>query len=111
MANEAESELYPKLCECGGEMVYVRDHGRVFSHCARCTPVVKVDVSKLNQPFEVGTVRGPYTCGNGTNPEGGVQFLVKSEGGWVPFIEARHEVAKARQAAESYAKEITGKKG
>lgn len=31
----------PKRCECGGKMVYVRDFGRIFSHCDTCTPVVR----------------------------------------------------------------------
>jgi hypothetical protein len=36
------TEKLPKKCECGGTMKYVRDFGRVFSHCLKCTPVVKV---------------------------------------------------------------------
>lgn len=32
----------PKLCKCGGKMLYTRDHGRIFSCCDTCTPVVKV---------------------------------------------------------------------
>ena len=32
----------PKRCECGGEMAYEIDFGRVFSWCKSCTPVVKV---------------------------------------------------------------------
>lgn len=37
----------PKKCSCGGRMEYAFDFGRVFSVCASCTPVVRVDVSKL----------------------------------------------------------------
>ncbi len=32
----------PTTCDCGGRMVYDRTHGRVWSHCDTCTPVVRV---------------------------------------------------------------------
>jgi hypothetical protein len=32
----------PRKCECGGKMMYDYDFGRVWSWCAKCTPVVKV---------------------------------------------------------------------
>lgn len=37
----------PSRCECGGRMSYDYDFGRVFSHCLKCTPVIKVDVDRL----------------------------------------------------------------
>lgn len=30
----------PKLCECGGKMLYEFDFGRVWSCCDTCSPVV-----------------------------------------------------------------------
>lgn len=58
-------------------------------------------------PFPPGTVRGPYTCGKGNDPQGGVQFLVQTKSGWVPFIGKRIvEEAETRKRAEDYAKEI-----
>jgi len=33
----------PRLCECGGKLVHVRDFGRVFTHCLSCTPVVTIN--------------------------------------------------------------------
>ena len=38
--------VLPKYCECGGEMDYAFDFGRVFSYCKKCTPVVHVRVGK-----------------------------------------------------------------
>ena len=35
-------ERLPKLCECGGRMIYSVAFRRVFSCCAKCTPVVNV---------------------------------------------------------------------
>jgi hypothetical protein len=32
----------PTHCDCGGELVYDNDHGRTFSYCRSCTPVVTV---------------------------------------------------------------------
>ena len=37
----------PKNCECGGKMVYSFSFGRVWSVCDKCSPVVKIDISKL----------------------------------------------------------------
>ena len=36
----------PRRCECGGKMVYAFEFGRVFSHCASCTPVVVVKIPR-----------------------------------------------------------------
>jgi hypothetical protein len=56
-------------------------------------------------PFPVGTVRGPYGTGWGSNPRsGGVQFLVQGKGGWVPFLGKFTEEAETRRKAETYAK-------
>lgn len=58
-------------------------------------------------PFPVGTVRGPYSCGMGNDPAGGVQFLVQGKGGWVPFIgKAIVEENETRKRAEEYAKKV-----
>ncbi len=54
-------------------------------------------------PATPGTVRGPYICGKGNDSTGGVQFLVRTRNGWVPFIEARGQEGKARQEAEAFA--------
>ncbi len=43
----ARQEKLPKRCQCGGRMVYTHDFGRVFSYCASCTPVVKIDCRAL----------------------------------------------------------------
>jgi len=59
------------------------------------------------KPFTLGTVRGPYTCGKGTDPKGGVQFLVQTSLGWVPFIEKFSEEAKCRKRAEDFAKTVS----
>ncbi len=37
----------PKNCECGGEMDYAFSFSRVWSVCKKCSPVVKIDISKL----------------------------------------------------------------
>lgn len=58
------------------------------------------------KPFPPGTVRGPYECGKGNDPKGGVQFLVQGRNGWVPFIEARKDESACRQRAEQYAAEV-----
>ena len=42
----------PKRCECGGKMVYVRDFGRIFSHCDTCTPVVTIQIRKPSTESE-----------------------------------------------------------
>jgi len=56
-------------------------------------------------PFPTGTIRGPYSCGKGTDPEGGVQFLVRlKNGSWAPVIRARWEEAEARKEAEEISK-------
>lgn len=39
-------ERLPRKCECGGKMKYAFDFGRVWSWCEKCTPKVKVKVSK-----------------------------------------------------------------
>ena len=30
-------ERLPRVCECGGKIVYARTSGRLFSYCERCT--------------------------------------------------------------------------
>lgn len=59
-------------------------------------------------PFPPGTVRGPY------HDKGQCQFLVQTDGGWVPFIrrnaDAGKAEAEARQAAEDLAATILGVK-
>jgi hypothetical protein len=57
-------------------------------------------------PFPAGTVRGPFPCGLGADPAGGVQFLVKCRDGcWAPFIGKRGgEESAARRQAEERAK-------
>lgn len=59
--------------------------------------------SKPFIPFPPGTVRGPYICGKGNDPKGGVQFLVQTVNGWVPFIEARPDEAKCEKRAKDFA--------
>ena len=61
------------------------------------------------KPFPVGTVRGPYTCGKGNDPQGGTQYLVQTPGGWVPFISSRWSPEKARAEAQEYAKKVLAK--
>jgi len=39
-------EKYPDYCECGGVLDYAFQFGRVFMCCKKCTPVVKVKLSK-----------------------------------------------------------------
>ena len=56
-------------------------------------------------PFPVGTVRGPYVCGWGVRAAGGVQFLVRGRGGWVPFVGQSSEEVETRKRAEDSAKE------
>lgn len=58
---------------------------------------------KTFKQFPIGTVRGPYTCGKGSDPQGGVQFMVRTADGWAPFIEKRTEEAKCRLRAEQFA--------
>lgn len=59
------------------------------------------------KPFPVGTIRGPFTCGKGNDPTGGVQFCVKNQSGsWEYVIKARHQIAEARKEIEERAKEI-----
>lgn len=36
----------PKRCECGGEMEYDYEFGRVWSGCRRCTPVVVIKLPR-----------------------------------------------------------------
>lgn len=66
--------------------------------------------TELYKPFPVGTVRGPYTCGKGNDPAGGVQFTVKGENGWFYFIESFKDEKKCREKAENYAQEILKQK-
>lgn len=68
-------------------------------------PVNQTAVAKKSayKPFPVGTVRGPYTCGKGTDPRGGVQFLVQTMKGWAPFIENAKDVAKCEAKARAFA--------
>jgi hypothetical protein len=40
-------QVVPRFCECGGELEYVYQFERIWSACKKCTPVVKVDVPKL----------------------------------------------------------------
>lgn len=46
---DEEGEFVCK-CECGGNVLGVRDFGRLWTWCDTCTPVVKVDVTKLGHP-------------------------------------------------------------
>lgn len=59
-------------------------------------------------PFPVGTVRGPYICGKGSDHEGGIQYLVQSPNGWVPFIRQREEGKACMEEAKTYAQKILG---
>lgn len=51
----------------------------------------------------VGTVRGPFTVGWGNDPRGGVSFMVRGSGGWVPFSRPRAEVKDCGDSAREYA--------
>ena len=55
------------------------------------------------KPFPVGAIRGPFTCGKGTDPAGGVQFAVNTANGWAYFIENKNNEAGARLKAEQFA--------
>lgn len=61
-------------------------------------------MSNDNIPFPPGTIRGPYVCGMGDNPQGGIQYLVKElSGGWRPFIRSYKEQEQCKQAANLFA--------
>lgn len=60
-------------------------------------------------PFPPGTVRGPYVCGWSNRAKGGIQHLVQTTGGWVPFIREAGEQQACRLAAECFAKKHTKK--
>ncbi len=71
----------------------------------RAAPVARsAPVKKPFVPFPVGTVRGPFSCGKGTDPKGGVQFCVQTSRGWVYFIEAAKDEAKAEHSAREFAR-------
>lgn len=36
----------PKVCECGGTLVYTRDFGRWFVYCDSCTPVATIRAAR-----------------------------------------------------------------
>jgi len=58
-------------------------------------------------PSPVGTVRGPWTCGKGSDPAGGVQFAVHcADGSWAPYTARRGPAGEksARAQAEERAK-------
>ena len=55
-------------------------------------------------PFPNGTVRGPYTCGWKNDYKGGVQFLVQTKNGWVPFIDKFTNEAECEKRAKEFAK-------
>ena len=58
------------------------------------------------KPFPIGTLRGPYTCGKGNDPTGGVQFCVNTPNGWVYFIEGKRDIVKCRKDAETFRDKI-----
>lgn len=58
------------------------------------------------KPFPPGTVRGPFTCGKGTDPRGGVQFCVQTHNGWVYFIKAANERSTAESEARTFAANV-----
>ena len=33
-------------CQCGGDVRAVKDFGRLFSWCTKCTPVVKIKIPR-----------------------------------------------------------------
>lgn len=37
----------PKHCECGGRMEYQVSFNRIWSACAKCTPVVKISLDNI----------------------------------------------------------------
>lgn len=45
-SSKPKVQKLPRKCECGGNMEYSESFGRVFSGCDRCTPVVKVVISR-----------------------------------------------------------------
>lgn len=66
-------------------------------------------------PFPIGTIRGPWTCGQGNDPTGGVQYAVRGhDESWVYFIRTRRRIyfpqyngeAECRKAAEEYSKKL-----
>lgn len=57
--------------------------------------------------FPKGTIRGPYTCGKGTNPRGGIQHLVYNGDSWHYFIEPNTHAGQ--QSALKQAQECADK--
>lgn len=50
---------YVCKCQCGGNVRGVRDFGRLWTWCTKCTPVVKVNLGRLKPkpipPVQKGT--------------------------------------------------------
>jgi hypothetical protein len=38
-------------CECGGVVMGVREFGQLWTYCTKCTPVVKITVTKRGTPL------------------------------------------------------------
>lgn len=36
---------FPRRCECGGKIKYIRDFGLVFGYCMTCSPVAEAKLS------------------------------------------------------------------
>jgi len=58
------------------------------------------------KPFPPGTIRGPFVCGKGTDPRGGVQFAVHGLNGWLYYIAKITDEKSARDQAEESAAKI-----
>jgi hypothetical protein len=51
-----KAEKLPKHCaDCGGEMLYAKAFGRVFSCCSCCSPVV--DMTRVAKAARIGEAR------------------------------------------------------
>lgn len=58
-------------------------------------------------PFPPGTIKGPFVCGKGTDPKGGVQYAVnQKDGSWVYFIRASRDSKQAKKDAEEFSKKV-----
>lgn len=78
---------------------------RAFSCSTNPQPPREGNMSKSFKPFSVGTIRGPYSCGKGNDPLGGVQFAVRlKDGSWACAIEAANREKEARERAEEISK-------
>lgn len=59
-------------------------------------------------PSTVGEVRGPWTCGWGNNAKGGIQYQVRGQEGWIPFIGPTREQKRVLNDAIAFANKLTG---